>query len=472
MIKMISISDFDNFDKSFNSADSGDQPESGEFSALLTALSAPPLELKPPEQGEKFAALEERDSSENTNQIVAFDNSAGITVTNNNATSIQSAATKKEILLLNSETEAPQPLKQISSGESESTLKETDDFFARDMKNSILSESGEVISDSPQVLEIKLQTAPKINFKNLQTVSAIKYFPALIREISIDLRGKSKIQLTPQKTDEVSGTNLPPKPQLFLSPEIRIKKIINSASAPLASIIGEVSDFPVKQDHKAEDSLNSQESDFLSDYTVAQSEDSSIKLTTQLPTNSANSDFVQTESGKTKSNGKITENQASELFESFVSNASDNSSVKNEAATNANREKVFAQLVAHLEPELFVFAGKTEKTNILKLRLRPAELGAVEINLEKSDSGKIRAHFHTETEAARQILVERLDELRDALQKSGLQIEKLDVSCEAFSPAGSNENRDNQSRQTETLKTTSRNRAILKMFRKKKTIQI
>ena len=130
-------------------------------------------------------------------------------------------------------------------------------------------------------------------------------------------------------------------------------------------------------------------------------------------------------------------------FEKIVSVASDS------PTPAADGEKVFEQVLSRLKSETAVFSeGETGKTNFLKMRLRPAELGAVEIKLEKSESGKLRAHFQTETESARQILVERSEQLRESLQNSGWQIEKLEISCDSFSSAGQSERRDAESRQT------------------------
>lgn len=113
-------------------------------------------------------------------------------------------------------------------------------------------------------------------------------------------------------------------------------------------------------------------------------------------------------------------------------------------------EKVLEQVSKNLEVEILAFAAKPEKANILKLRLRPAELGAVEVSLEKTDSGKLNAVLQTETDAAREILVERAEQLRDALQSSGWDVERLDISLGSSSAAG-NENRENQTRQFENV---------------------
>jgi flagellar hook-length control protein FliK len=84
----------------------------------------------------------------------------------------------------------------------------------------------------------------------------------------------------------------------------------------------------------------------------------------------------------------------------------------------------------------------------MKMRLHPAELGAVEISLERNSSGALSAHFTTENEGARQALTNNLDQLRDSLQKSGWQVGQLDVSSNSSSSTA-DQNREHRSRQND-----------------------
>lgn len=105
-------------------------------------------------------------------------------------------------------------------------------------------------------------------------------------------------------------------------------------------------------------------------------------------------------------------------------------------------------LAAQIEPQIFqmaTLAFGTGKPQILKMRLNPAELGAVEIRIEKDAAGNLNAYFQTENEEARKILTENLAQLRDSLQDSGWQFERVEVSCGSFSFAG-NEAREEASR--------------------------
>ena len=86
---------------------------------------------------------------------------------------------------------------------------------------------------------------------------------------------------------------------------------------------------------------------------------------------------------------------------------------------------------------------------IIKLRLRPAELGAVEIRLEQNANGKLNAHLTTQLESTKQILTDNISDLRQSLQQAGCQVERVEVSCESFS-AATQSGSHNQSQQTPT----------------------
>ena len=96
------------------------------------------------------------------------------------------------------------------------------------------------------------------------------------------------------------------------------------------------------------------------------------------------------------------------------------------------------QMLAMLEqirPALIQLAAAAadEGKQILKMRLHPAELGTVEIRLEKNDSGVLEAHFNTDTDSAKHFLTRGLAQLRDALQNAGWQVGKMEISSSSFS---------------------------------------
>jgi Flagellar hook-length control protein FliK len=162
-----------------------------------------------------------------------------------------------------------------------------------------------------------------------------------------------------------------------------------------------------------------------------------------------NSGLIECKNSKPMANNNSAENLQIQSFDNQVSSFEKISNPEESTKIAETSEKVFRQIEAHIAKETLIFTPNIDKPNILKLRLRPAELGTVEIKLEKDASGKLTAHFQTETEATKQILVERFEGLQNALQNAGWQIDKLDFSTKSFSTAG-NENRGDQSRQTET----------------------
>jgi len=94
------------------------------------------------------------------------------------------------------------------------------------------------------------------------------------------------------------------------------------------------------------------------------------------------------------------------------------------------------QITEQVETKMTELAAKVEQskeTQILKMRLSPAELGTVEIRLEKSADGHLKAHFSTETETARIALHENIDQLRNTLEKSGWQVGTVEVTVSTAS---------------------------------------
>lgn len=119
------------------------------------------------------------------------------------------------------------------------------------------------------------------------------------------------------------------------------------------------------------------------------------------------------------------------------------------------------EIIEQIKPNILEIAQLTDKKSepqILRMRLRPAELGSIEIKLEKNANGTLNAYLKTETESARQALAGNLEQLREALQNSGWQVGKLELSGNSLLSNG-NESRENPSRQFEMAenKTSSSN---------------
>ncbi len=105
--------------------------------------------------------------------------------------------------------------------------------------------------------------------------------------------------------------------------------------------------------------------------------------------------------------------------------------------------------ISEVIKELSAKISQLREPQLIKLRLRPAELGTVEIRVEQNLDGKINAHLTTHLESTRQIFTENISELRSSLQQAGWQVDHLEISCESFSTANfSSSNNQSQSQQT------------------------
>ena len=72
----------------------------------------------------------------------------------------------------------------------------------------------------------------------------------------------------------------------------------------------------------------------------------------------------------------------------------------------------------------------------LRLRLRPEELGQVDIQLSRDSAGKVSAQVLVEREAARAALTQSLPQLREALERAGINVDRLNVSSDSSSFSG------------------------------------
>lgn len=111
--------------------------------------------------------------------------------------------------------------------------------------------------------------------------------------------------------------------------------------------------------------------------------------------------------------------------------------IKNELAMETVRS-VLPKVTAMLEqiaPKMMELAAAaiSHGKQVLKMRLHPAELGTVEITLERNEAGVLDAHLKTSNDAARDILSRGMDQLRDSLQNAGWQIGQMEISTGHFS---------------------------------------
>ena len=151
-----------------------------------------------------------------------------------------------------------------------------------------------------------------------------------------------------------------------------------------------------------------------------------------------------TADNKPEASVQLTEEQPEIFFEQL------SMSVKKEAKINEANFSRFVENVDVFEQidkpllQAAILNAKTDEPQILKMRLRPAELGTIEIRLEKTDAGTVKVQFQTETESARHILTESFEQLKTSLQNSGVQVEQIEVVTNQFL-SGGNERRENES---------------------------
>lgn len=196
-------------------------------------------------------------------------------------------------------------------------------------------------------------------------------------------------------------------------------------------------------------------------------------------------EFSVTESAQTESGIKIAETNSSSSSREFNLNKNPEKNNKFNESENdltVNFERIFDNVIKKKEavettlktsadpnkiteqitPRLLEMAASVEKKDekeILRLRLHPAELGTVEITLERDSSGVLNAHFKTETEGAKQALSNGLEMLRENLQKAGWEIGQMDISNGSSNSATDNQNRQNNQQKSEWIENFIFNRS-------------
>ena len=67
-----------------------------------------------------------------------------------------------------------------------------------------------------------------------------------------------------------------------------------------------------------------------------------------------------------------------------------------------------------------------QRGGLLRLRLRPPELGSLRLEVSLQD-GNLSARIETETQAAKTLLLDQLPQLRDRLAEQGFRVARFDV---------------------------------------------
>lgn len=86
--------------------------------------------------------------------------------------------------------------------------------------------------------------------------------------------------------------------------------------------------------------------------------------------------------------------------------------------------QIFDQVVTHLS------GSASGETGRMVLRLHPAELGALRIEL-MVEGDQLRANLHAQTQQVQDVLERNLNQLRSALAEQGLKIDQFQVSSDA-----------------------------------------
>lgn len=97
------------------------------------------------------------------------------------------------------------------------------------------------------------------------------------------------------------------------------------------------------------------------------------------------------------------------------------------ATTNENIDAAATHIIESAE------ALAPQKERAVRLRLRPEELGAVELVVARDSEGRVSARLTVETDAALQAMNEGLDSLRATLERAGVNVDRLDVYAGANS---------------------------------------
>jgi flagellar hook-length control protein FliK len=118
---------------------------------------------------------------------------------------------------------------------------------------------------------------------------------------------------------------------------------------------------------------------------------------------------------------------------SFASTVRD---LESDASARSIQSQTISQILAQAE----TLTGR--QTRSLRLRLRPEELGEIDIQLSRDAAGRISAHISAERESARVALSRSLDQLRETLSRAGLTVDKLQINAEPGLFAGNRESND------------------------------
>jgi hypothetical protein len=116
-------------------------------------------------------------------------------------------------------------------------------------------------------------------------------------------------------------------------------------------------------------------------------------------------------------------------FDSSLSGGTVAGKVENQSLSDVKAKRMILDQVGSNLTDLALLQKDGGDNRVLKIRLKPAELGTVEITLSKNANGVIDAHFRTDNPNTQHLLTETLAQLRDSLESSGMKVGNLETSC-------------------------------------------
>jgi flagellar hook-length control protein FliK len=126
---------------------------------------------------------------------------------------------------------------------------------------------------------------------------------------------------------------------------------------------------------------------------------------------------------------------ASGRVQSFIERLPEQLFGRSSSGVQASREITQPDQMRLVQRVARAIEAAPQRGGLLRLRLRPPELGAVrlEVLLER---GNLIARIETETQQARNVLLEHLPQLRDRLTAQGIHVEQFDVNVSSRDSSG------------------------------------
>ncbi len=247
-----------------------------------------------------------------------------------------------------------------------------------------------------------------------------------------ELRGKIVVL----ETSERPRTILPPLLRFessgktptvnFSLSDFRLKKLVNAVKSEKAgsfasSDINKMEDTPELKPNLLTGNTDSLEeaSQSLIPKTVSAS-----KIQFAVESENAESFVLPVKEKKTEINFKVLFAEQKSTFDSSANQTKFEPTNSDKPLTN--------QVLSGFDEILQEKFLSRKEPQTVRLRLRPDELGTVEIHLESAkNSGALHAKLVAENDQTRQILEQNLPHLQESLQNAGWQIERLEVVSDA-----------------------------------------